>query len=184
MATCFRQVMTSTLEGLMLKTVVIGLTALVVTGPSLASAQAPSAAAPEQGRLLSAADLKAFTDARVGLVKAALQLTPDQEKYWPAIEDAIRARATARQERSEKLRARLSQQRERDPVEFLRERADVLAQRAAGLKRLADAWQPVYPTLSTDQKQRLAFVTVYVIPEMRDAVERRLMMQQEDEDEN
>jgi hypothetical protein len=51
-------------------------------------------------------------------------------------------------------------------------------------KRLADAWQPVYPTLSTDQKQRLAFVTVYVIPEMRDAVERRLMMQQEDEDEN
>ncbi|WP_342723112.1 hypothetical protein AAFG07_28500 [Bradyrhizobium sp. B097] len=34
---------------------------------------------------------------RVGIVKAALQLTPDQEKYWPAIEDAIRTRAKNRQ---------------------------------------------------------------------------------------
>jgi hypothetical protein len=31
-----------------------------------------------------------------------------------------------------------------DPIEGLRERADALAQRAAGLKKLADAWQPLY----------------------------------------
>src|SRR5262249_10776860 len=35
-----------------------------------------------------AADLKALTDARIGIVKAALQLTPEQAKYWPAVEEA------------------------------------------------------------------------------------------------
>ncbi len=38
-------------------------------------------------------DMKRLTDLRVGLVHAALQLTPEQEKYWPALEEAIRARS-------------------------------------------------------------------------------------------
>jgi hypothetical protein len=37
------------------------------------------------------------------MIKAALQLTPDQEKYWPAVEDAIRARAQNRQARWERV---------------------------------------------------------------------------------
>ena len=40
----------------------------------------------------SQSDTKRLTDLRVGLVHAALQLTPEQEKYWPALEEAIRAR--------------------------------------------------------------------------------------------
>ena len=46
---------------------------------------------------LTAADLENLTDARIEIVKAALQLAPDQEKLWPPIEDAIRARAKDRQ---------------------------------------------------------------------------------------
>src|SRR6185437_13849865 len=42
----------------------------------------------------SATDLKGLTDARVSLIKAALQLTPDQQQYWPAVEQAIRDKAT------------------------------------------------------------------------------------------
>jgi hypothetical protein len=34
-----------------------------------------------------------LTDVRIDIVKIALKMTPDQEKYWPAVEDAIRARA-------------------------------------------------------------------------------------------
>src|SRR5215470_2495987 len=33
--------------------------------------------------------------ARIGIVKAVLQLTPEQAKYWPAVEEAIRGRAQA-----------------------------------------------------------------------------------------
>ena len=62
----------------MLKTVAAGLSALFVTASSLAYAQAPSATTATGGEQentkLSAADLNALTDARIGIVKAALQL--------------------------------------------------------------------------------------------------------------
>src|SRR5208337_5175500 len=79
----------SSLEVPMLKkTVVAGLAALFVTASSLAYAQDHSAAGPGQEQWRpSAADLNALTDARVAVVKAALQLTPDQAKYWPAVEE-------------------------------------------------------------------------------------------------
>ena len=92
----------------MLKTVAAGVTALFVTASPLAYAQAPSAEAHER---LSEADLSALTDARINLVKAALELTPDQEKFWPPIEAAIRARARDRQARIAAVAARLSELR-------------------------------------------------------------------------
>jgi FixJ family two-component response regulator len=75
-----------------------------------------------------------LTDMRVGVVKAALQMTPDQEKYWPADEEAIRARAKNRQARLERI-AELHENgavetlRERNPVEMMQRRADMLVQR-------------------------------------------------------
>jgi hypothetical protein len=45
--------------------------------------------------------------------------------------------------------------RDRNPVEFLQRRSTALAQRSADLKKLADAWQPLYQTLSPDQKKRM-----------------------------
>ena len=80
----------------MLKIVVAGVTALFVTASPLVYAQTPSAGAPER---LSEADWNTLTDARINLVKNALQLTPDQEKFWPPIEAAIRERARDRQAR-------------------------------------------------------------------------------------
>jgi hypothetical protein len=141
---------------------------------------------------LSAAQLSALTDARINIVYNALQMTPDQEKYWPAVEDAIRTRAKNRQARIANVAARVAELRERGPIEVLRERnpidflhrrADALAQRSADLKRLADAWQPLYQTLSPDQKRRMALLTVFTIREMRNAVEeRRLESEYDDED--
>ena len=71
----------------MLKLWSAGMTALavVIAGSSLGYAQGPSAGPTSQR--VNAADWNALTDARVNLVKAALQMTPDQEKYWPAIEE-------------------------------------------------------------------------------------------------
>src|SRR4051812_26015478 len=104
----------------------------------------------------------------------------DQAKYWPAVEEAIRARAMARHQRLANLVARASGQREFSPVELLRDRADALVTRAAGLKKLADAWQPLSESLDPNQKARLRFLAVYVLREMRDAAESR-RVQSEDE---
>jgi hypothetical protein len=70
-----------------------------------------------------------------------LQLTPDQAKYWPAVEEAIRNRAMGRQVRLAAL-WRQRDQGDSDPIDIVRHRADALAQRSAELKQLADAWQP------------------------------------------
>jgi hypothetical protein len=172
----------------MSKTIVAGLSALFITASSLAYAQVstgpaqssgPTQAAPAQERL-SDAEFKTVTDRRIELIKLALQLKPDQEKSWPAVEEAIRARAMARRQRLVNLVARATGQREVNPVELLRDRADALATRAEGLKRLADAWQPLYASLDDNQKARLRLLTVYVLREMRDAAESR-RLQSEDE---
>jgi hypothetical protein len=133
-----------------------------------------------------------LTDARINMVKAALQLTPDQEKYWPAIEEAIRNRAKDRQARIAAAAARLNElrdrsvievMRDRDPIAFLQRRADALTQRGADLKKVADAWQPLYKTLTPDQKRRMAALTIFVLREMRDAGEqRRLQFEDYDND--
>jgi hypothetical protein len=63
--------------------------------------------------------------------------------------------------------------RNRDPIDFLRRRADALAERSTDLKNLANAWEPLYKTLSPDQKQRMAFLALYVLHEVRNVAEER-----------
>jgi len=126
---------------------------------------------------MTPADLNSLTDARIGMTKAALQLTPEQQKFWPPIEEAIRARAQARVHRIAQLRTLADQagQREFNPVELMRGRAEALTERGANLKRLADAWQPLYQTLNPDQKQRMRLLAMHVVREVKGAVERHRM---------
>ena len=181
----------------MSRTIVVGLSALFIAASTVAYAQPqPTAGSPPQptaGSLpatgtaeaqalerLSDAEFKAITDRRIELLRFALQLTPDQAKNWPAVEEAIRARAMARHQRLANLAARLGTQRDVTPVDLLRERAEALSVRAANLKKLADAWQPLYASLDANQKDRLRLLAAYVLYEMRNAVEAR-HLQAEDE---
>jgi len=171
----------------MLKIVAAGVTALFVTASPIAYAQTPSATTPER---LNLADRNTLTDMRIDLVKAALQLTPDQQKYWPAIESAIRARAEDRKARLAKIAETVGKRvdespveimRNRDPIAFLQRRAEALAQRSADLDKLAEAWQPLYKTLSPEQRQRMAALAIFVLNDMSDVVEQR-RARSEDED--
>lgn len=155
----------------MLKVSVAIVAALFATAPFAAHAQ--NNAGEKHGRL-SAGEFGAVTDLRVQAVKAALQLTSSQEKYWPAIEDAIRTRAKHRAVRLENIAEGVSELRDsdpvdialkRNPVDFMRRRADALAQRSGDLKKLAEAWQPLYEMLSPDQKRRMALLRVFVFRE-------------------
>jgi hypothetical protein len=71
--------------------------------------------------------------------------------------------------------------RNRDPIAFLQQRSEALAQRSADLDKLAEAWQPLYKTLSPEQRQRMAALAIFVLHDMSDVVERR-RAQSEDED--
>jgi hypothetical protein len=73
--------------------------------------------------------------------------------------------------------------RDRDPIAFLHRRADALTQRGADLKKVADAWQPLYQTLTPDQKRRMAALALFVLRDMRDAVEHRRLQFEDSDDE-
>lgn len=156
------------------KLVTVGLTAFLLSASSLAYAQGPSPAGATFD-LPSAADVKAITDQRIDVVKAALQLTPEQAKSWPAVETAIRARADARYARLTKLAARVSDQRDVSAIDIMRGRAEALTQKAAALTKLVDAWQPLYASLDGTQKLRLRLLAHFVLREMRDEADSRRM---------
>jgi hypothetical protein len=157
------------MEATMWKPFLGGAVALAIAGSSLAYAQ-QGPAGPERAQRWqpNAEDFSALTDARIAGLKAALKLTLDQEKNWPAVERAIRDlakehidRMTARRE------ARRDRSRTADPIEGLRRRADALNARAAGLNKLADASAPLYQSLDDAQKRRLTFL-------VRSMVQRRM----------
>jgi hypothetical protein len=171
----------------MLKLTTAIATALFVTTSPLAYAQTASTAQLDHP---SAADWKKLTDLRIDLVKAALQMTPDQAKLWPPIESAIRARAEGRQARLAKIVETMGKRAEespvevlgnRDPIAFMQRRAEALAQRSADLNKLASAWEPLYKTLSPDQKKRMGALALFVLNDMRDAIDRRHVEAEENE---
>jgi hypothetical protein len=172
----------------MFKAAAAGVTALFVTAAPLAYAQSRLQAM--QDHPMETAE--ALTDLRIDTMKAALQLTPSQEKYWPAIEEAIRNRAQHRVARIKSLVDRVDALHEsgpaealqnRNPVDFLHRRAAALTQRGGDLEKLAEAWQPLYQTLSVEQKRRMAFLTAIVLRHARNAIEERREQFDDDSDE-
>ena len=167
----------------MLRLAAFGVAALVAIASPAVHAQTTGVAPSDR---LTGSEIEKLTDARIKIVKATLQLTPDQEKLWPAVEAAIRARGKDRQVRLAKAEERAEQRRDRtgdrDPMEFLDRRADALAQRAADLKNLAAAWGPLYKTLSQEQRQRLGLLGIFVLRDLRNHVEQRRLETLDDDD--
>src|SRR6185312_1512029 len=135
----------------MWKTILAGTTALAIAGGTLAYAQAPDHGPRGPHWRPSAADIGAFADARVAALHAGLKLTPDQEKNWPAVETALRDLAKVR---SDRLAARASADKPKDPVERMKARAEAMESRGAAMKKLADAAGPLYASLDDAQKHR------------------------------
>ena len=170
----------------MMKIVVLGTTALFLASPvALAQTRSPAPLEQRQG-----ADQNTLTDMRVDLVKAALDLTPEQEKLWPRVESAIRSNVEDRRARVAKVRETVGKRadqnssevlKNRDPIAFLQRRSEALAQRSADLDKLAEAWQPLYKTLSPEQRQRMGALATLVLHDMSDVIDRR-RAQSEDED--
>src|SRR5712671_1533782 len=149
---------------MMKKTIAAGTIALTLAGAQ----QSPQSSPAREGRgyRASAEDAAAFTDARVAGLKAGLKLTAEQEKNWPAVETAIRDLAKDRADRMKERAARRearrggdnAQQAGPDAIARLRQGADAMTARAASLKKLADASEPLYKSLDEGQKHRFGML--------------------------
>jgi hypothetical protein len=117
-------------------------------------------------RHLSAADVTAFTDARIAAMKAGLELTSDQAKNWPAFEQAVRDMA---QLRIDRIKAREAQDRQQSqqqmsPFDRMSRRADNMAKTSAALKKVAETGAPLYQSLDDAQKSRFTMLARMLRP--------------------
>jgi zinc resistance-associated protein len=141
----------------MWKAIVAGTAVLAIAGTSLVYAQQRGG---RDGMMMersqpNAEDLRAFGEARLAALKAGLVLTPEQEKNWPAFEQAARDYGKVRMDRLAALRSGTTSD---DPVERLRQRATAMSEAGAALKKLADATDPLYKSLDENQKRRFAIL--------------------------
>jgi len=158
---------------MMKKTIAAGTIALTLAGAGFALAQQatqqttqPSPAREGRSFRPSAEDVAALTDARVAALRGGLKLTAEQEKNWPAVETAIRDLAKDRSDRMKERAARREarrggdnvQQAGPDAIARLRQGADAMTARASGLKKLADAAEPLYKSLDEGQKHRFGML--------------------------
>ncbi len=110
----------------------------------------------------SAETIARLEDGRLAMAKAALKLSPDQEKLWAPIEEQVRAAFKAREAKRaewEKTREERQKQRAEGKRPDLAERFDKMSQnmteRSERMKAFATAFRPFYGSLSEEQKDVL-----------------------------
>jgi hypothetical protein len=132
------------------KILAAGATGLMLMGASAYAQERP--AGPDFGRRQQFApdDRAAFLNARIAALHAGLELTPEQEKSWPAFEQVYRDLAATRGNRAFGRRAEQST----DPVQRAQRTADRLAARSVALRCYADVLAPLYLSFDETQKRR------------------------------
>ena len=125
-------------------------------GPVLAQAPAATDAAPSSPPpvvdLYTDDDAQATLDARLLALKTVARLTPEQEKLWTPVEEAIR---TASKNAAERASARTSAEPATNFLTVLERLADAEAARAQDLKSVIEAAKPLVAALSSEQQRRL-----------------------------
>jgi zinc resistance-associated protein len=144
----------------MLKAVVAVTAAVTIASTTLAYAQRDDRQDDGRRWRPTTEDIQAFQAARLAALRAGLTLNADQERYWPAFEQAMRDLQQLRLQRLTALRDARREGRPpvTDPAERMRERANRLSEGGAVLKRLAEATEPLYRSLDDAQKRRFTIL--------------------------
>ena len=144
----------------MWKPILAGAVAIAVVGSSMVYAQQRGRPGGFERYQPNIEDMRAFSEARLAALHAGLGLNPDQEKNWPAFEQASREMSKLRIDR---VGAAVNRQRDRqpqsnDPADRMHRRAEQMTQSGAALvpisvsiarrsypqppDTIADAWEP------------------------------------------
>jgi hypothetical protein len=97
-------------------------------------------------------------DARIAQLKASLRLTADQEKNWTGLQSAIHDYGVAEFKQPMTGRSARGDRNRSDRVNDItrmRSNADEMTTRAAAMKKLADAAEPLYNDLDDSQRGKL-----------------------------
>jgi Spy/CpxP family protein refolding chaperone len=141
-------------KGSALKKFVVAALAVAALGGSvlaLSAAAAPSDPSSPPGDAREAGGF--MLDAHLAGMKAALKLTPDQEKNWAAFEAAVRDAAQARRDAMRAMRDATRADERPSPIERMNTMADRLAKASTEIKAIAAAAKPLYDSLDDGQRR-------------------------------
>jgi LTXXQ motif family protein len=144
----------------MWKPIAAGAAALLIAGSTLVYAQnqnRPGREGPRSWRP-SVEDMRAFGEARLAGLKAGLALTAEQEKTWPAFEQAARDFTKLRIDRRNAA-ANAQPSADANPAERMNRRATAMVETGNALKKLSEATGPLYNGLDESQKRRFAMLS-------------------------
>jgi hypothetical protein len=144
----------------MWKPIAAGAAALLIAGSSIVYAQNQNRPGREglRGYRPSVEDMRAFGEARIAALKAGLALTTEQEKNWPAFEQAARDFAKLRIDRMNAANAQ-APAADSNPAERLNRRGTAMVETGNALKKLSEATGPLYNSLDESQKRRFAMLS-------------------------
>ena len=149
----------------MWKPIAAGAAALLIAGSSIVYAQnvyAQNQNRPGREGLRgwrpSVEDMRAFGEARLAALKAGLTLTTEQEKTWPAFEQAAREFTKVRIDRANAA-ANTQPSADSNPAERMNRRATAMVETGNALKKLSEATGPLYNSLDESQKRRFAMLS-------------------------
>ena len=109
--------------------------------------------APDAPAAAMEAEAGFLFEAKLAGVKAALKLTPEQEKLWPAFESAARDAHKARMEMMREHRDEMNKGERPSPIAVMTEMSDRLGKASQEIKQVADAAKPLYDSLDEMQKR-------------------------------
>ena len=138
----------------MKKIVIVALAAAALGGSALAlGAAAAPGDSPPPGDARAMSEARGFMlDAHLAGMKAALKLTPDQEKNWAAFEGAVREAAQARREAMKAMRESWRGDQRPSAIDRMTAAADRLAKASTEIKAIAAAAKPLYDSLDDGQR--------------------------------
>ena len=155
----------------MWKPVIAATAALALIGSSLVYAQQQGHGG--QHRQINPDRYVKQANARIAAIKAGLELTPDQQQKWgpypQTLEDLVQFRVQRMQARQAAQQQAGYGDRKRgggDPFARLSRRADAMTQAAPLVKKMADAGEPLYQSLSDAQKGRFKMLTRLLLPKL------------------
>jgi len=142
----------------MWKPIAAGAAALLIAGSTIVYAQNRPGREGPRGWRPSVEDMRAFSEARLAGLKAGLALTAEQEKSWPAFEQAAREFTKLRIERMSAAGTQ-APARQIDPPEWMNRRATAMVETGNALKKLGEATAPLYSSLDESQKRRFGVLS-------------------------
>jgi protein CpxP len=135
----------------MKKAFVLLVSALSISGGAFAQTAAPTAtpavsAASGAGK---AAHREQRVEDRIAYLHQQLKITPQQESQWNAFADVMRSNG----ETMSKLFEERHENKDISALDDMKQYADIAQAHADGTKKLVDAFQPLYDSMSADQKK-------------------------------